>query len=355
MLSVLCEEMNRVNDLKNNNADPQDQTAQEQEDNTQNTPEPQRSTKWVKGALTRGFYSAVQVFHAANLSMITLAPRVAKVFGVSWLTGGLDKLHEKIAHCERKIAENDLEPTKPGLIKSAISFAAFNAGYLLPVIGTGVAAGLAAGPAAGLIVAALANTHAMMGEGYIATARKHAGSKNEAGVLADKRILENCFQDDDFRSKANKTVAIRGGICMAFTLAAGPVARAMGGFTAEAFRSISRVLPSSAISDQLLRITQKSAVKSVVKGLHKPLGKIFSEAATTGPSAMIARVTGAVAVGRGATSWLSRIWDKAAKDESSEQKEHNEAVADEVVSKTEATADEQNITPPASKSQQPRL
>lgn len=352
--------MNRVNDLKNNNTDLPDITAQGQGNVSQNPPEAQRSTKWLKGALTRGFYSAVQVFHAANLSMITLAPRIAKIFGVSFLTGGVDKLHERIAHCERKIVEHDLEPTKPSLIKSAISFAAFNAGYLLPVIGTGVAAGLAAGPAAGLIVAALANTHAMMGEGYIATARKHAGSKNEAGILADKSILENCFQDDDFRSKANKTVAIRGGICMAFTLAAGPVARAMGGFTAEAFRSISRVLPSSALSDQLLRITQKSAVQSVVKGLHKPLGKIFSEAATTGPSAMIARITGSVAVGRGATSWFSRIWDKAAKDTPAEEQALNEAAQDKVgqgasAPEVEATAAEESTKPPTQKSQQPRL
>ena len=70
------------------------------------TQENSEKTHWAKGALTRGFYSAAQGIHAANLSIITMAPKTARIFGFDKLTGGKDNLIEKISSLEEKIQAN---------------------------------------------------------------------------------------------------------------------------------------------------------------------------------------------------------------------------------------------------------
>ena len=161
-----------------------------------NLPEPQRNNHWVKGALMRGFYSAAQNFYAANLSIIMLAPKTAKAFGLEKLTGGDDRLVEKISNLEKKINEHDIEPVKASYLKSGASFLFFNTTYLIPVISIGIAAAFLTGPFAALLTAGLVNTHTQMGEAFVKTARKRTpGDSIDSKETLDKAI-ENLIQLD---------------------------------------------------------------------------------------------------------------------------------------------------------------
>lgn len=259
-------------------------------------PEPKRNEHWAKGALKRGFYSAVQGFHAANLSVMILAPGVAKAFGLEKLTGGEDKLIEKISDLEKKIESYDIEPVKPSYLKSGTSFLLFNSTYLLPVISIGVAAALLTGPFAAIMTAGLVNSHAQMGEAYVHTARRRTPDKS----IGHKIVLDEAMENEKFRTSAKINSFIMGSVCLGITLAAGPLARLLGGFTSGALSSLARTPIGGYLTDKMV----SAAHKNVVKSVRKPLGKVFSAAAEHGPPFVAAKMAATIAFARAATNKL---------------------------------------------------
>ena len=233
-------------------------------------PEIQRSNRWARGALARGFLSAAQAFDAANLSIIRLLPKTTSMLGIQYLTGDESSLIKRISEWQRKIDLHDIEPTNPSYLKSALSFALFNTGYILPVIGAGMSAMLLKSAFAAIIVAGLVNTHATMGEAFIQTSKKHTGNKIDQDEVVDKVIAS-----EDFNKAANTHVLIKGGVCLGFTIAAGPIARTMGGFTHGAIQSLQRTPLGSLMTEKIV----SSAHKSVVRSSHKQFGKVFANVA----------------------------------------------------------------------------
>ena len=233
-----------------------------------------------------------------------LFPKLSDVLGLDSVTGGSELLLTKIAHLEKKIEAHDIDPSRPSYFKSGLSFLLFNAAYLLPVISVGFASALMASPLVALMATAALNTHAQMGEAFIQTSRK----KNQDNRISDRAVLENFLQKTGSQRSVLLSTSIMGCVCLAVTLAAGPLARLLGGFTSGAFSSLSRTPLGSYLSNKMVR----SAHKNAVKAMRKPLGKVFSHAAEYGPAYVGAKINASVVFARVATAGLlSKLFYKA--------------------------------------------
>jgi hypothetical protein len=264
--------------------------------NAQITSAQNSQCNWAKGSLKRGFYSAIQAFYAANLALLMMTPSSRRIYGENHRYQVNDKLLTKISDLEKKIKNFDIEPKKPSYLKSGISFLLFNSTYLLPVIAIGVSAALVTSPLLALLTTALVNTHAQMGEALVNTLRKKSKGKN----VCDKDGLVEALQNRSLRKSINVNTSIMGAVCLAVTLAAGPMARLLGGFTSGAFSSLSKTPVGVYVTEKTVRSIHKNAVKS----LRKPLGKAFSNAAEHGPGYVAAKVNTSAAFARVSVSGL---------------------------------------------------
>ncbi len=240
--------------------------AQIQPDNQSGSLEPVREKSWVKGALKRGFFSAVQGFYAGNLSLIRFVPGTA-------LSKTQEKLAHKIEYWEDKIQKNDIEPENPGFLKSGLSFLLFNSTYVLPVLATGVTTSLVGGSSFAAIAAAGAfNAHAMMGEAFVKTVRKHIAD------LEEPKELQEILGNKEFNRTATINTSAMGAVFFGVSLAVGPLARLLGGVTSGVFQAVSRIPVLGAIVQPFYDLAHRSAVKMG----RKPLGRLFAHAARKG-------------------------------------------------------------------------
>jgi len=215
--------------------------------------------RWMRGALVHGFCTCAQSYYAANLALFHLVRR-----------GSYDRLGQKIALWEQRLAGSDIKPKNPGRLKSLTSFLLETTALVGPVMAAGFAAGFLLGPMGGFIVAALLNTHCTLGEALLQTARSKGVN------LMHPKALTTALAEKDFAKTARSNVLIKGGIAIAFTVLAGPIARLMGGFTGNLLRGLARTPLGALVTEQALRSTQTSLLESAYKGL----GKVFANAAT---------------------------------------------------------------------------
>lgn len=248
----------------------------------------------MRAALLRGFAAAVQTFDASNIALTLMVPKTMNRLGLNHLTGGIDRMAARISKWEDMYQDNDIDPANPSKWKKALAFLLYNTTYLAPIIGAGFAIQLLAGPVAGMIAIGLLNTHSMLGEAMMQTARKHELD------LKDAQSVSVALRSDGFGKTARNNALIKGGICGAFTLAAGPIARLLGNFTGDIFRAVSRTAFGNALSDQFL----KTAERSLLKSASKSIGRFFANAAIGngyGPAAAFAKVVGTIGFSRAAT------------------------------------------------------
>ena len=228
--------------------------------------EPFVAGSWIKGALKRGFYSAVQGFHAGNLSLIRFIPGTA-------FSKTQEKLAHKIEYWEDKIQENDISPHKASVLKSGASFLLFNSTYVLPALATGVGTGLVGGTSfAALAVAGAFNAHAMMGEAFVKTVRKHIAE------LEEPKALKHILGDKEFSRTANINTSVMGAVFLGIGLTVGPLARVLGGLTSGVFHSLSRI----PVLGTVIQPFYDTAHRGLVKMGRKPLGRLFAHAAHKG-------------------------------------------------------------------------
>jgi len=228
--------------------------------------EPAMVGSWIKGALKRGFYSAVQGFHAGNLSLIRFIPGTT-------FSKTQEKLAHKIEYWEDKIQENDISPYKESVLKSGVSFLLFNSTYVLPALATGVGTGLVGGTSfAAITVAGVFNAHAMMGEAFVKTVRQHMAK------LEEPKALQHILGDKEFSRTANINTSVMGAVFLGIGLTVGPLARLLGAVTSGVFHSLSRIPVLGAI----IQPFYDTAHRGLVKMGRKPLGRLFAHAAHKG-------------------------------------------------------------------------
>lgn len=257
---------------------------------------------WARGALKRGFSTAAQNHYASSLALLLMLPEERR----KSMNGNIQSLSGKIAYWENQIIKDDDQNDKPGLIRRCAAFLLRTTTYLAPVMVAGVALHFAAGPIAGIAAVGLLTTYMTLGEALIQTARKH---KLE---LATGEALPDALQAQDFSTLARNNVLIKGALCGAFAVAAGPLARFLGGLTNEVVRGAQLTL-GGLLSEQFL----KSAQVSVIKSAYSSLTRKFADAAIGGghgPATIIGKTAEALFIVRSATAGASALLDQEADD-----------------------------------------
>ena len=211
--------------------------------------------RWQRAAFLRGFYTAQQTAAATRLTL-------AGFIGAD--TAGPAA---RIAHWERQIKANNIQPTTPGRMKSVWSFLLHMAGYVGPVIAIGSAVTVGVGmlttggvaALAGIAATCLINTHQAAGEAFLQTARtKKDLSLHEDGALTDNH----------FSRTARNNVLLKSGISLAFTAAAGPVARLFGSFSNGVIHGVLNYTPfGRMIGRELARSIETGILRSMNTGL----------------------------------------------------------------------------------------
>ena len=171
----------------------------------------------------------------------------------------------------------------------------------------GVALHVLAGPLAGIAAVGLLTTYMTLGEALIQTARKH---KLE---LATGDALPDALQAQDFSRLARNNALIKGALSGAFAIAAGPLARFLGGLTNEVVRGAQLTL-GGLLSEQFL----KSAQVSVIRSAYTSLTKKFADAAIgggNGPASILGKTLETLFIVRGATAGASALLDREAGEE----------------------------------------
>ena len=228
------------------------------------TPPPPPAPRWQRSAFLRGFYTAQQTAAATRLAMAT------------FVGADTQKATARIAYWERQIKANDIQPATASRMKSIWSFLLHMAGYVGPVIAVGTSMTVGVGMLATTNIAAIAgiactcliNTHQAAGEAFLQTARTKADLK-----LHEDGALHGALQDSHFHRTARNNVLLKSGISLAFTAAAGPVARLFDSFSNGVIHGVLTYTP---FGRMIGRELARSIETGILRSTHTSLGGLLA-------------------------------------------------------------------------------